>query len=209
MAVTLATAAGPAQVALTGGAPGVGLLVYTHGSAGGVDAPDLRALRDVAVALGWTTAGVTQPFRLAGRRAPGNAEVQDAAWVEVVAALRADHPGPLVQAGRSNGARVACRTAAAVGAAGVVCLAFPVHPPGRPDRDRLAELDAARCSVLVVQGGRDPFGMPPARRGRRRVVVAPAADHSLEAALPEVTTATRAFLRRLAARPAADSPHPG
>lgn len=198
---TVETSAGPAEVALTAGAPGTGLLVLTHGSAGRVDAPDLVALRDTAHALGWTVAAVTQPFRLAGGRAPGSVVRQDAAWREVVTALLATVPGPLVQAGRSNGARVACRTADALGAVGVVCLAFPVHPPGRPDRHRLDELDLPTGRVLVVQGDRDPFGCPEPKRGRRRVVVVPGSDHSLKGATAVITREARTFLRALAADP--------
>lgn len=194
---TVATTSGPARLALTPGEPGVGLLVLTHGSAGSVDAPDLVALRGAAVRLGWTVAAVTQPFRLAGRRNPGAPEKQDAAWCEIVEAVRVAAPGPLVTAGRSNGARVACRTADDLGAVGVICLAFPVHPPGNPDKHRLDELEAAHCRVLVVQGDRDPFGMPTSKRGRRKVVVATGADHGLKAATAIVTREARTFLRAM------------
>ncbi len=194
------TASGPARVALSAGTPGTGLLVLTHGSAGSVEAPDLLALRDVALTLGWTVAAVTQPFRLAGRRNPGAPAGQDAAWHEVVTAVRVAVPGPLVQAGRSNGARVACRTADELGAAGVIGLAFPVHPPGRPEKDRLAELGAPTCRVLVVQGDHDPFGMPKPARGRRKVVVVAGADHALRNARAVVTREARTFLRAISAQ---------
>ncbi|NUR89330.1 MAG: alpha/beta hydrolase [Nonomuraea sp.] len=137
------------------------LLVLTHGSAGGVDAPDLLAVRDAALGIGAVVARVTQPFRLAGARAPGTPERQDEAWVAVLAELSAKWPGlPLVQGGRSNGARVACRTAGRVGAVAAVALAFPLHPPGRPERSRADELRGAGVDVLVVNGDRDPFGVP-------------------------------------------------
>jgi hypothetical protein len=140
------------------------LVVLTHGSAGSVDAPDVLAVRDAVVARGGGIARVTQPFRLAGRRAPGPAAKQDDAWLDIVAAVRSAVGGdaPLVQGGRSNGARVACRTAGDAGARAVVALAFPLHPPGRPERSRLEELRAAaECvPVLVVNGDRDPFGVP-------------------------------------------------
>ena len=198
---TVDTANGPARIALTVGEPGVGLLVLTHGSAGSVDAPDLVALRTAATRLGWTVAAVTQPFRLAGMRAPGAPAKQDAAWLEVVTALRETVPGPLVQAGRSNGARVACRTADALGARGVICLAFPVHPPGNPDKHRLDELAAPHCRVLVVQGDRDPFGMPKPVRGRRKVVVVTGSDHGLKGATTVVGRESRTFLRAISAHP--------
>ncbi|WP_250448404.1 alpha/beta family hydrolase, partial [Actinotalea sp. C106] len=140
-----------------------GLLVLGHGAGGGVDAPDLLAVTAVATDLGMTTALVEQPYRAAGRRGSPRAPTLDAAWTEVLAHLVAgpgDHT-PLVTGGRSAGARVACRTAEATGADAVLCLAFPVQPPGRPDRpSRMPELDGAGAPVLVVQGERDPYGMP-------------------------------------------------
>ena len=122
----------------------------------------------MAAGLGGAVALVTQPYRLRGARAPGSADRQDAAWLEIISALRARFPGiPLVQGGRSNGARVACRTARAAGARAVLALAFPLHPPGRPDRSRAAELRGAGTEVLVVNGDRDPFGYPAARTPAR------------------------------------------
>lgn len=156
------------------------LLVLTHGSSGGIDAPDLLAVRDAVLGLGAVVARVVQPFRMRGARAPGSALKQDEAWLAVVAALRARHPGlPLVQGGRSNGARVACRTARAAGAAGVIALAFPLRPPGRPERSRAEELRQAGVPVLVINGDRDPFGVPdPADASR--LVVLPGDGHELK-----------------------------
>ncbi len=173
------TPRGPARVDtdLPSGPPRA-LLVLGHGAGGAVDAPDLLALRDAAVAAGSVVARVTQPYRVAGRRAPAPAGHLDEAWTAVLAVLRARHPGvPLVVGGRSSGARVACRTATAVGAAGVVALAFPLHPPGRPERSRAGEL-ATGVPTLVVNGDRDPFGMP--KPGPEvRVVVRPGERHDL------------------------------
>ncbi|GIJ42906.1 alpha/beta hydrolase family protein [Micromonospora andamanensis] len=136
------------------------LLVLGHGAGGGVDAPDLIGLRDAAVPAGLVVARVTQPYRVAGRRAPAPAGHLDEAWSAVLAVLRLRHPGvPLVVGGRSSGARVACRTATAVAAVGVVALAFPLHPPGRPERSRAGELMTG-LPTLVVNGDRDPFGVP-------------------------------------------------
>jgi uncharacterized protein len=156
------------------------LLVLTHGSAGGVDAPDLLAVRDAVVGIGGVVARVLQPFRMRGARAPGSAVKQDEAWEALVAALRGRYPGlPLVQGGRSNGARVACRTAPRVEAEAVVALAFPLHPPGRPERSRAGELRAAGVDVLVVSGDRDPFGVPEAADAARLVVL-PGEGHDLK-----------------------------
>ncbi|MBE1581928.1 alpha/beta family hydrolase [Nonomuraea angiospora] len=156
------------------------LLVLTHGSAGGVDAPDLLAVRDAALKAGAVVARVTQAFRVAGARAPGSAVKQDEAWEIVLKEVRTLWPGlPLVQGGRSNGARVACRTAGAVGAAAVVALAFPLHPPGKPERSRADELRGAGVDVLVVNGDRDPFGVPDAADAARLVVL-PGEGHDLK-----------------------------
>ncbi|MFC5184147.1 alpha/beta hydrolase family protein [Actinomadura harenae] len=197
------TAHGPAEVtvdeprAADGAAPAF-LLVLTHGSNGGVDAPDLLAVREVALGLGGVVARVLQPFRKAGRRAPGSAVRQDEAWLEIVKILR-DRFGdvPLVQGGRSNGARVACRTAREAGATGVVALAFPLHPPGRPEKTRVDELRAAGVDVVVVNGDRDPFGVPDAAEAAE-VVVLPGERHDLNKDPAAVGGAVEPWLRRWA-----------
>jgi len=170
---------GPASVetdsADSAGGPGPArfLLVLTHGAAGGVDSGDLLAARDAAVGLGGAVARVLQPYRVRGARAPGSAIRQDAAWLEIITKLRDEFGGlPLVQGGRSNGARVACRTATAAGARGVLALAFPLHPPGRPEQSRLAELRSAGTSVLVINGSRDPFGVPDSGDAAKVVILA-------------------------------------
>lgn len=155
------------------------LFLLTHGAGGGVDSKDLLAVRDVGLRLGGLVARVLQPYRVRGARAPGAPGPQDAAWLEIVAALQAENPGlPLIQGGRSNGARVACRTAAAAGARAVVALAFPLHPPGRPEQSRAGELREAGTDVLVVNGERDPFGIPD-EQDAARVVVLPGETHTL------------------------------
>jgi hypothetical protein len=161
-----------------------------------VDAPDLRAVRAAALDAGLAVARITQPYRVAGRRSPAPAGQLDQAWTAVLAGLRAepDLAGvPLVAGGRSSGARVACRTAAETGAAGVVALAFPLHPVGRPERSRLAELDGA-VPTLVVNGERDPFGVPPERPGVT-VVVRPGEKHDLRRDPAAVAGAVVEFLR--------------
>jgi uncharacterized protein len=194
------TAAGAARTDLDGDAAGARfLLVLTHGSGGGVEAPDVLAVRDTALKLGGVVARVTQPYRIRGGRAPGSAVRQDAAWVEIVAALTGLVPGvPLVQGGRSNGARVACRTAAAVGARAVIALAFPLRPPGRGAtvQDRLADLRAARAggaAVLVLNGERDPFGIPD-REDADRVVIVPGETHALKGHHAVITAAVAGWL---------------
>jgi predicted alpha/beta-hydrolase family hydrolase len=212
--VQIMTGGGAAQAELDGDAASARFLcALTHGAGGTVEAADLLAARDAALKLGGLVVRVTQPYRVRGARAPGSAVRQDAAWVEIVTALRELAPGaPLVQGGRSNGARVACRTAAAVGARAVVALAFPLRPPQRSSaaytvkgprpgkgpaaagpegagakaaaaaQARVAELRSAReggAKVLVVNGERDPFGIPGARDADR-VVVVPGETHALK-----------------------------
>jgi predicted alpha/beta-hydrolase family hydrolase len=197
---TLPTPHGPARVHLHQADGASAALVLGHGAGGGVDAPDLVAACDAALACGVSVALVEQPYRVAGRRSPAPARQLDAAWLAVVEHLRgAQFAGlAIVTGGRSSGARVACRTAAEAGAAGVLCLAFPVHPPGRPEKSRLDELEAVAVEVLVVQGERDPFGMPPP--GRRRDVVVVAGDHGLKADLPGVRAAVAAWLPNMTLR---------
>ena len=178
-------------------------LVLGHGAGGSVKAPDLVAVTTVAREAGVTVALVEQPYRVAGRRAPAPAAQLDAAWISVVEQLRAgDLRGlPLLVGGRSSGARVACRTAASTAAIGVLCLAFPLQPTRRagsaPRPSRLAELDAVSVPTLVVQGVRDPFGMPPA--GRQREVAQVSSDHRLASDLPALSAAVAGWIARVAA----------
>ncbi len=181
-------------------APRAGL-VLGHGAGGGVGAPDLVTTTKTALEQRVQVALVEQPYRVAGRRSPPPAAHLDAAWGAVVEALRADDADdlPLIVGGRSSGARVACRTAGALHAAGVLCLAFPLQPPARrsgtQSPSRLPELDAVDVPVLVVQGTGDRFGMPPPRPGR--TVAQVPGDHSLRSGLAEARSAVRAWLREV------------
>jgi uncharacterized protein len=169
-----------------------GALVLGHGAGGGVTARDLVKATEVANAEGLTVALVEQPYKVAGRRSVAPAPQLDTAWRAVVAALPFDDL-PLIAGGRSSGARVACRTAGDTGAAGVLCLAFPLHPPGRPEKTRLPELEAVQVPVLVVQGVSDPFGMPP--DGPGRTVAKVRGNHSLAGDMNAVGDAIAEWLR--------------
>jgi predicted alpha/beta-hydrolase family hydrolase len=175
-------------------------LVLGHGAGGGVAAPDLVAATAAATSAGFAVALVEQPYRVAGRRSSPRAPQLDEAWTAVVERLLARELRDLrlVAGGRSAGARVACRTAVATGAIGVLCLAFPLQPPrrsGPPVPSRLPELDAVRVPVLVIQGRQDPFGMPPAARRRKVVVVE--GTHALRGSAEAVGDAAQAWLERL------------
>jgi uncharacterized protein len=172
-------------------------LVLGHGAAGGVTARDLVSATDAAREERVSVALVEQPYRVAGRRAPAPAHQLDAAWTAVVEHLLAGELRglPLVAGGRSSGARVACRTSAATGAVGVLCLAFPLQSPpraGAASPSRLSELDDVTAPMLVVQGARDRFGIPPATT--TRTVVQVPGDHSLRTDVTAVAAAVRAWL---------------
>jgi uncharacterized protein len=175
-------------------------LALGHGAAGGVASQDLVAATDTALSLGVSVALVEQPYRVAGRRSPAPPRQLDVVWTVVVEHLLANELQglPLIVGGRSLGARVACRTAEATGAVGVLCLAFPLQPPRRSGTgaaaSRLDELDAVTVPTLVVQGTSDPFGMPPP--GRRRAVVQVPGNHSLRTDLEAVADAVRSWLPR-------------
>jgi predicted alpha/beta-hydrolase family hydrolase len=185
---------GPGRAHLHPAEEPVAALVLGHGAGGGVGAPDLTAAMEAALALGVSVALVEQPYRVAGRRSPAPAKQLDAAWIAILTHLVAGplRGLPLIAGGRSSGARVACRTASDVGAVAVLCLAFPVHPPGRPEKSRLEELDAVSVPALVVQGENDPFGMPPAAPGRTVAVLS--GDHGLKRDIPALKAAVTAWL---------------
>jgi uncharacterized protein len=189
-----------------------GALVLGHGAGGGVASQDLVAVTEVAVSENVSVALVEQPYRVAGRRSPASAGHLDVAWSTVVDRLReGELEGlPLVVGGRSLGARVACRTAEATGAVGVLCLAFPLQPPRRsaaaPARSRLSELDEVTVPTLVVQGARDPFGIPPA--AELRTVVQVPGDHSLRAGLDAVADAVRGWLPSVVGQAAVSAGRP-
>ena len=199
---------GPARAHLHVAGEPVGALVLGHGAGGGVGAPDLVAVTDVAVSAGFSVALVEQPYHVAGRRSPAPARQLDAAWTAVVSRLRESELSglPLIVGGRSAGARVACRTAAEIGAVAVLCLAFPLHAPGRAGtgKTRQPELDAVEVPCLVVQGRRDPFGMP--RSSSTRTVVKVDGNHGLKTDLDAVSAAVRDWLSGL--RTAADASPP-
>jgi predicted alpha/beta-hydrolase family hydrolase len=190
--ITLETAQGPARVHLHAATDPRAALVLGHGAGGGIAAPDLVAVTRVALECDVSVALIEQPYRVAGRRSSPRAPVLDAAWVSIAEQL-ADGPLadlPLITGGRSAGARVACRTAAATGAAGVLCLAFPLVAPSGTSRQD--ELDDVAVSVLVVQGASDRFGIPEPSEGRSVVIVR--GDHGLKSDLAGVAEAVAPWL---------------
>lgn len=187
------------------------VLAVGHGAGGGIEARDLRALADALPARGITVALVEQPWRVAGKKVAAAPKVLDEGWRGLWPVLA--RPGlPVVAGGRSAGARVACRTAAALGAVGVLALAFPLHPPGRPEKSRAEELLGAGRPALVVQGGRDAFGRPgefpaPGAQDPYELVEVPDGDHGFavpkraqttqQQALDVITDAVGGWLERL------------
>jgi len=175
-----------------------GLMMLGHGAGGGVTAPDLTLASQAGLAAGLTVALVEQPYRVAGRRAPAPLGQVDTAW-RTVAERLADvaQRGRFVVGGRSFGARVACRTAADVGASGLLCLAFPLHPPGRPEKSRLAELTSVVVPTLVIQGERDAFGVPDPKSLPDNITLTVVdGDHSLRKDAPAIRLALHEWLGR-------------
>ena len=187
-------------------------LLLTHGAGGGIDAVDLVALAERLPEQGFDVRLVEMPWRLAGKKVASRPPVLDECFEAVHAAL--DIVGPVVIGGRSAGARVACRLATPLAVEGVLALAFPLHPPGRPETSRLAELELPTCAQLVVQGERDTFGGPGEFPPDRNLVAVPYADHSLkvpqrapvtqEATLDHVVTTVSDWLHLTFAEPAAE-----
>lgn len=197
-ALAIDTPHGPARAHLHIADDPTGALVLGHGAGGGIDTPDLVAATDAAQAERFSVALIEQPYKVAGRRSQAPAKQLDAAWKAAVERLHGQELGdlPLVVGGRSAGARVACRTAAEAGAVAVLCLAFPLHPPGRPKNSRQDELDAVDLPTLVVQGDSDPFGMPVANAMGSVVTVR--GNHGLKADPGAVAEAVRAWLSGIA-----------
>lgn len=194
-AVLLDVTGGPARMlvdAPPGGARATHeVLVLGHGAGGGPDALDLAALAGRLPALGYLVLRFEQPWRLAGRRVAAAPRQLDLAWLDALVWLESPAAGvlrrrrgrPLVVGGRSAGARVACRTAVEVNATACLALAFPTHPPGRPERSRLDELAGAVVPTLVIAGTRDTFGGPasiPAGLPNVSVAAIPGADHGFK-----------------------------
>lgn len=185
-------------------------LLLGHGAGGGIEAPDLQALAAALPDDGVEVGLVEQPWRVAGRRVAPAPKTLDVGWREILAQVAAELTGdgavPLLVGGRSAGARVACRTGKDTGAAGVLALAFPLHPPGRPEKSRAGELLGSGLPTLVVQGGVDPFGGPaefPALPSTHRLVGLAAGGHEFavrktqEPVLGAVTEAVAEWIREL------------
>ena len=203
MSAEIDTPLGPARAHLTDGGTR-GTLVLGHGAGGGIESADLVEVTTEAAAAGWRVVRVEQPWRVAGRRIAPAPPKLDEGWRAVLTALRADGTltGPLVFGGRSAGARVACRTAAEHSAAGVLALAFPLHPPGRPEKTRAPELTAVTVPIVVIQGETDAFGSPAAvaavLAGRANAsVYAIAGDHALKKDVHIVAAAAMSWLDEL------------
>jgi predicted alpha/beta-hydrolase family hydrolase len=204
--IEIPTPLGPARAHVTAGdgAPR-GTLLLGHGAGGGLGSRDLVAVTAEAALAGWRVVGVEQPWKVAGKRVASLPPRLDEGWRAVIDALRADDvlTGLLVFGGRSAGARVACRTAEELGADGVLALAFPLHPPGRPGKSRADELTAVPVPLVVVQGETDAFGSPAdvaaVLTGRPTAsVYAVPGDHSLKKNVDVVAAAAVSWLAELA-----------
>lgn len=192
MKTLVATAAGDARITTF---PASGharaIVVLSHGAGGGIEAPDLQALAAALPPVGVEVALVEQPWRVAGKKIAPAPKTLDLAWLDVLAHVNKhasgenrengeNAPVPVIVGGRSAGARVACRTGRETGAAAVLALAFPLHPPGKPEKSRIDELMSTGLPTLVVQGAVDPFGAPgefPELPPGHQLVALPAGGH--------------------------------
>jgi uncharacterized protein len=193
--------------------PSRAIVVLGHGSAAGIDAPDLQAIAAALPPLGITVALVTQPYRLVrsngGDGVGGSDENSlDVAWRALWPAVMTDRV-PVIAGGRSAGSQVACRTAKTLGADAVIALSYPLLGPGSP-----RELLATGLPLLVVQGGQDPYGTPdqfPPLPPTATMVEVPFANHTFgvsarmgnttTGALATVTEAVTTWLDGLLATP--------
>lgn len=174
----VATTHGDARIVRNRSRNAVATLLLGHGAGGGIEAPDLAALAAHLPRQGVSVVRVEQPWRVAGKKIAPRPQVLDECFVDVARRLRIRTP--LVVGGRSAGARSAARSAHRLGASGFLALAFPLHPPGRPNKSRLEELEAVTVPTLVVQGERDPFGAPEEFPTDRELTVIPGADHGFK-----------------------------
>ncbi|MFL6135560.1 MAG: alpha/beta family hydrolase [Nocardioidaceae bacterium] len=174
----VATRHGDARIVRNRSRNAVATLLLGHGAGGGIEAPDLAALAAHLPRQGVSVVRVEQPWRVAGKKIAPRPQVLDECFVDVARRLRIRTP--LVVGGRSAGARSAARSAHRLGASGFLALAFPLHPPGRPDKSRLEELEAVTVPTLVVQGERDAFGAPEEFPTDRELTVIPGADHGFK-----------------------------
>jgi predicted alpha/beta-hydrolase family hydrolase len=173
---TLPTPHGDARLEVHRAAEPMATLLLTHGAGGGIDAPDLQAIAADLPRFGVTVELLEMPWRVAGKKLAPRPAVLDECLLAAAASLRPRTPR--VVGGRSAGARAAARCAQALRADGCLALAFPLHPPGKPERSRLDELEGTGVTTLVIQGERDTFGTPEEFPSDVDLAVVPAADHS-------------------------------
>lgn len=203
----VSTPFGNGRLVLDQATDAVATLLLSHGAGNGIDTADLLALAAGLPAHGITVARFEQPWKVAGRRVATAPPTLDVGLRAAASALAA--ASPLVVGGRSAGARSAARCALSLGAAGCLALAFPLHPPGRPEKSRLGELMSASVPTLVVQGERDTMGRPgefPADLPGVELLVVADGDHSLRVparaalstaqALDEVVATVLTWIRR-------------
>ena len=194
---SVATTRGEARLHAFGDTRAVATVVLGHGAGGGVEARDLQAIAAMADEAAMQVILFEQPWRVAGRMvAPAPAALDDA-WLSALEQQQLS--GALILGGRSAGARVACRTARRLGADAVIALAFPLHPPGKPEKSRAGELAQAGVPVLVVQGEKDPFGRPGEIRASApgvEVMDVAGARHGLEGDLSDPLAGIADFVRR-------------
>lgn len=185
--IDVPTDGGPGRLVVDSPRAPRAVLLLGHGAGGGIDSFDLAALAAGLPGRGIAVVRYEQPWLVAGRKVAGPPASLDVGWRAALAVVSKKWRGkPLVVGGRSAGARTACRCYDD-SARGVVTLAFPLHPPGKPEKSRRDELCAVPAPVLFIAGEKDPFGTASELRdavernaGARTLVEIAAAGHSLE-----------------------------
>lgn len=168
---------GPGRLVTHQAARPVATLLLSHGAGNGIETADLQELATRLPRQGVSVVLFEQPWKVAGRKVATPPRTLDDGLRAAASALRVRTP--LVVGGRSAGARSAARCGHSLAARGVLALAFPLHPPGRPEKSRVEELTGARLPTLVIQGERDPMGRPEEFPEDVDLAVVPGGDHSL------------------------------
>ncbi len=162
-------------------------LVLAHGAGAPMNSPFMEFMAKAIAGDGVRVARFEFPYmrarrELAARNPPDREPALREAWREVIAHFGADK---IAIGGKSLGGRIASMVADEAVVQGLVCLGYPFHPPGSPERVRTGHLAEVATPALIVQGTRDPFGGPEEVSGYRlspsiRLVWVPDGDHSFK-----------------------------
>jgi predicted alpha/beta-hydrolase family hydrolase len=143
------------------GPPSNPRLLLAHGAGAPMDSPFMNTIADKVAAAGIEVVRFEFEYMAkrredGTRRGPDRAPKLIARFQEALSLV--GPPAEVIIGGKSMGGRIASMIADDVGAAGVVCLGYPFHPPGKPERLRTAHLETLKTPTMIVQGTRDRLG---------------------------------------------------